>query len=228
MKKSILNFVLIQIFIGGLFLLGSVPFQSCEPVDKPDEEENECDTCIRVLKPNIYLYPTENTVLSVSINFPLGGKIITSIPDYASGCTIDVDTSGIINSEYDYLFYESDQPDVWQINEGWIIKKTELEQFFTENMLKYGFFGREIKDFIDYWIPRLKDYEFYEIYPQGSNIIDTVIKLEFSRTPDSVLRLFYLIRGTDNDSNINIITPTDNFPFKRIGLCVTEWGVVLK
>jgi hypothetical protein len=228
MKKSILNLVLIQILICGLFLLSSVPFQSCEPVDKPDEKENECDTCIRVLKPNIYLYPTENTNLDVSISFPLGGKIIASIPDFKTGWKINADTNGIINSEYEYLFYESEQPDVWQINEGWIIKRTELEQFFTENMLKYGFYGREIKDFIDYWIPRLKDYEFYGIYPQESDIINTVIKLEFSKSPDAVLRLFYLIRGTDSDTNSKIIVPTDNFQFKRIGFYITEWGVILK
>jgi len=227
MKKSVLNFLL-QIIIGGLFLLGSIPFHSCEPDCEPDEEENECDTCIRVLKPNIYLYPTENTFLDVSISFPLGGKIITSIPDYKTGWKINVDADGIINSKYDFLFYESEQPDVWQMDKGWIIRKTESEQFFTENLSKYGFNGKEVRDFIDYWIPRLKDYEYYEIYPQELNIIETVIKLEISRTPNNVLRLFYLIKGTNNETNNNIITPTDNFQFTRTGFCVTEWGVILK
>jgi len=63
----------------------------------------------------------------------------------------------------------------------------------------------------------MKDYEFYEIYPQESNIIDIVIKLEFSRTREAVLRLFYLIRGTDNGTNYTIIPPSDNFQFKRTG-----------
>jgi hypothetical protein len=216
--------VCIQAFIGGLFLLSSISFQSCEP----DEAEYECDTCIRALKPNIYLYPTENTTLSVSLNFPFGGKIITSIPAYKSGWRINVDKNGTINNKYDYLFYESDQPDIWQLNKVWVIKRAELEKFFTENLSKYGFYGREIKDFIDYWIPLLKNYEFYEIYPQESNIIETVIKLEISKTPDTVLRLFYLIKGTDKDTNNNIITPGGDFQFKRTGFCVTEWGVILK
>lgn len=227
MKKSVSNFLL-QVIIGGLFLLGSISFHSCEPDCEPEEEKNECDTCIRVLKPNIYLYPTENTNLDVSISFPLGGKIITSIPDFKTGWKINVDTNGIINNKYDFLFYESEQPDVWQMDKGWIISKSELEWFFTENLTKYGFSGREIKDFTDYWIPRLKDYEFYEIYPQESDIINTVIKLEFSKSPDALLRLFYLIRGTDSDTNNKIIIPTDNFQFKRIGFCITEWGVILK
>jgi hypothetical protein len=228
MKKSILSFVFIQVIIGGLLFLGSIPFHSCEPDCEPDEEENECDTCIRVLKPNIYLYPTENKILSVSLNFPSGGKIITSIPDYRKGWMVSVDTNGIINNKYEYLFYESEQPDVWQTKEGWIINETDLEQFFTENLSKYGFIGREIKDFTDYWIPKLKDYACYEIYPQEKNIIDTVIALEISETPDAVLRLFYLIKGTNNATNSKIITPADNIQFKRTGFCVTEWGVILK
>jgi hypothetical protein len=228
MKKSILSFFLIQAFIGGLLFLGSIPFHSCEPEPEPDPEENECDTCIRVLKPNIYLYPTENIILSVSLNFPSGGKIIASIPGYGKGWLVSVDTNGIINNKYEYLFYESEQPDVWQTNEGWIINVSDLQQFFTENLSKYGFIGREIKDFTDYWIPKLKDYEYYEIYPQEMNIIDTVIELEISETPDAVIRLFYLIRGTNNTTNSKIITPADKIQFKRTGLFVTEWGVILK
>ena len=226
MKKSILSFFFIQAFIGGLLFLGSIPFHSCEP--EPDHEELECDTCIRVLKPNIYLYPTENKILSVTLNFPSGGKIIASIPDYGKGWLVSVETNGIINNKYEYLFYESEQPDVWQTSEGWIINVSDLEQFFTENLSKHGFIGREIKDFTDYWIPKLKGYEYYEIYTQEKKIIDTVITLEITDTPDAVLRLFYLIRGTNSATNDKITAPADNIPFIRTGFCITEWCVVLK
>jgi len=226
MKKSILKLIGLQFIIGGLFLLISTPFQSCKP-DEP-EDENECDTCIRVLKPNIYIYPTERSQISVNLSFPHGGKIITSIPYYRNGWIIDVDTSGFINNKYEYLFYESEQPDVWQLNEGWIIKRSELETFFTDNMLRYGFYGREIKDFTDYWIPRLVNSAYYEIYPQESDIIETVIKLRISKTPDNILRLFYIIKGVNSDSNNKINIPIENFQFKRSGFCVTEWGVILK
>jgi hypothetical protein len=227
MKRTLINLVLIQAIFSGLFILGSLPFNSCEPDYNPDEE-NECDTCIRVLKPNIYIYPTERSILSVSLSFPLGGKVITSIPDYKDGWIINVDTNGIINNTYRYLFYESEQPDIWQTANGWIIKTADLEIFFKENMSKYGFNNREIEDFTDYWIPRLKDYDYYEIYPQEKTIIENVIIIEFTKIPDAVLRLFYLIKGTNNEFNDKIITPADIFQFKRTGFYVTEWGVVLK
>jgi len=153
------------------------------------------------MKPNIYLYPAETTVLSVSLTFPYGGRVTASIPDYRNGWLVSVDKNGIINNKYEYLFYESSQPDVWQTDEGWIINAADLEQFFNANLSEYGFIGREIRDFTDYWVPRLKGYEYFEIYPQGKKIIDSVIALGITKTPDAVLRLFYLIRGTNSATN---------------------------
>jgi hypothetical protein len=224
MKKTILKLVGLQIITGGLFLLISTPFQSCKP------HEPECDTCNRIVvyKPNIYLYPTERSQISVNLTFPNGGKIITSIPFYGDGWVVDVDTSGFINNEYNYLFYESEQPDVWQLNEGWIIRRSDLKTFFSDNMLSHGFNGREIKDFTDYWIPRLINSDYYEIYPQESDIIETVIKLKISRIPDNTLKLFYVIKGASNDSDAKINMPAECNQFKRSGFCVAEWGVILK
>lgn len=226
MKKTLFNIVIFQIIIGAIFLSLSIPFQSCEP---DESGENECDTCGPVLyKPNIYLYPTERSQISVKIQFPTGGKIITSIPVYDNGWNVYVDTSGIIDNNYEYLFYESKQPDVWQQNEGWIIKKSELETFFKDNMLKHGFYGREVKDFLDYWIPRFTEFNYYEIYPQHSNIIERAIKLDISNKPDNVLRLFYLIKGVNSTSNNKINIPKEIPQFNRSGFFVTEWGVILK
>jgi hypothetical protein len=222
MKKTLLNLLVAQIIASVLFISVSIPFQSCEPDDQ------ECDTCGPVAyKPNIYLYPTETTVLDIRLRFPLGGKIISSIPDYGNGWSIEVDSSGIINNRYEYLFYESKQPDVWQKKYGWIIKRAELEPFFRGNMLKHGFNGKEIQDFTAYWIPRLTDFEYYEIYPQESAVIGRVVKLEISSQPDNILRLFYLIKGVNSDSNNSIELPAKNTAFKRNGFFVTEWGVLL-
>ncbi len=223
MKKTILNLVILPIIIGALFLSVSASFQGCEP------DDTTCDTCGPVvMKPNIYLYPAEKSQITVNLRFPLGGKIITSIPAYENGWSVVVDTSGIIDNNYEYLFYESKQPDIWQLKYGWIIKSSELETFFRDNMLKHGFYGREISDFTDYWIPRLTDFGYYEIYPQEMNIINSAITLEINKKPDDVLRLYYLIKGVNTDSNNKINIPGDIIQFKRNGFHVTEWGVILE
>jgi hypothetical protein len=207
-----------------LFMIVSIPFQSCEPDD--DEKEcdtcnTDCDTCIVVYKPNIYIYPNAQIDLSVKLNFPMGGNIIKSIPEYGT-----VDTSGLINNTYSYLFYESTQPDVWQSNNGWIIQTDKLESFFRQNMTDYGFNDREINGFIEYWVPRLNDSAFYAIYPQTKSKIDKVIQLEFSKQPENILRLFYVIKGL-NQLQDKLSAPTTD-SFTREGYFVTEWGVILK
>uniref|UniRef100_UPI00321779CC hypothetical protein n=1 Tax=uncultured Draconibacterium sp. TaxID=1573823 RepID=UPI00321779CC len=210
-----------------LFLILSLPamiFQSCEP-DDCDDENNFCDTCIKVLKPNIYIYPERELQLDVSINFPRGGAVTLSIPEYGNGWSISVDTFGKIDDKYDYLFYESEQPDVCQMNKGWSIKQDSLTMFFTQNLKEYGFKGREIDDFIEFWIPRLKDSEYYQVYPQTNTIIDSVIELTFSEMPDNILRLFYLIE--ESNANTSLQVPQIN-AFKREGFFVTEWGVILR
>jgi len=209
-------------FIFFMYLTIAIPFQSC---DKPDDDCDEQDSTM-VYKPNIYIYPNEKIQLDVKLKFPQGGRVVTSIPKYSNGWNISVDTNGLINNTYKYLFYESSQPNIWQKKDGWVIPASRLESFFRKNMKEYGFEGDEIKDFIDYWIPKFKDYDFYLIYPETKNIISKVIKLNMSKQPDNLLRLFYVVKGS-NHSNIELIEPKIE-KFQREGYYITEWGVILE
>jgi len=198
-----------------IYLMIALPFQSCDPDDRDRE----------VYKPNIYIYPIEKIELTVKLDFPKGGKILTSIPEYGTGWNVLVDTNGLIDNTYSYLFYESIQPDVWQRKKGWISETDDLESFFRKNLSDYGFECREIDDFIEHWIPRLDDYKYYSIYPQTKSIIEEVILLDFSKQPDNMLRLHYFISG--HNQLPDALTPPTIDRFNREGYFVTEWGVVL-
>lgn len=224
-SKKIIRIPVLLLMLAGLMTL---PFQSCNPDDCDDDGGDVCDTCAVVYKPNIYIYPEETTQLSVSLDFPLGGEVLISIPSYNNGWNITVDKNGLIDNEYTYLFYESTQPDVWQQDEGWLIEKLNLEEFFNENMANYGFSDQEIKDFIAYWIPKLTGFDHYAICPQNSDIINQVIELSISKEPDQILRLFYTIEGIKEPANIELMEPEIDTSFERNGFFVTEWGVVLK
>ena len=206
-----------------------IPFHSCEPsdVDLVYGIENEEDSSNHARKPNIYIYPEQNIQLTVKLNFPLGGRVLVSIPEYGNGWNVSVDTSGLINNNYTYLFYESTQPDIWQRSNGRIIKKTELESFFRTNMADYGFYGQEIEDFIEYWIPRLDNYLYYSICPQTKELINDAIELSLSLEPDNLLRLFYVIKGLDDLPSYNLTEPVIDNSFERTGYFITEWGVIL-
>jgi hypothetical protein len=117
-----------------------------------------------VKKPNIYIYPKESTILDVSLEFPQGGKIVKSIPEYGDGWkNLTVEPNGMINDQYEFLFYESKQQDYCQYYNGWVIKRENLSTFFNDNMKATGFNEKEINDFIEYWIPRLTESPFYAI-----------------------------------------------------------------
>lgn len=175
-------------------------------------------------KPNIYLYPHEQMDLDVNISFPHGGEVTTSIPNYGSGWkNLSIDPAGKINDEFTFLFYESQNPDLSQYNEGWTIAQQDLESFFTKNLIETGFEEQEIIDFIDFWIPILTDYPYYAIYPQYNEQLSKMTELEFSIEPDNLLRLLYSIEGQQDDS---LILPEPAIPnFKREGFHVVEWGV---
>lgn len=177
-------------------------------------------------KPNIYLYPKTTTKMNLTLDFPNGGKVVKSIPDYNTGWNnITVEPSGKINGKFTYLFYESDNRDFSQYSEGWIVKKETLELFFRKNMSDYGFKGQEIEDFIEYWIPLLKDSSCYAVYPQLNKNISKEVVLNISKKPDSLLRLIYTIKPCNSSLSLKEpIIPS----FSRTGFVATEWGVVLK
>lgn len=177
-------------------------------------------------KPNIYIYPVEEIDLDVTFLFPNGGSIVESIPEYNNGWHIHVKPGGIINNLYEYLFYESTTPDLCQYHSGWVIAMEKLEKFFRNTMVQSGFNQKETADFIEYWIPRLNTYPYYAIYPQYQTEINNMVQLQFSKQPDSMLRVMYAVRGLEN-GNVTIGTP--EIPvFERKGFSVVEWGVILK
>jgi hypothetical protein len=177
---------------------------------------------IMVYKPNIYIYPLHKTRLCVGISFPMGGDIVESIPEYGDGWCVDIDINGKINGKYDYLFYESKQPNIFQYEKGWCIGRADLKSFFEKNMAQYNFSSSEIRDFIDYWMPLLTEDNFYCIYPQTNEIIDKIIRLDLSVKPDKIYRLFYGVIGT---SEFKKLEAPKIKSFDRNGFYIVEWGV---
>jgi hypothetical protein len=218
---------LISIFILAVLIIFLLVSAGCEKSPTESSDKSKPDTSMVVVyKPNIYLYPKTTSTLLVKLLFPLGGNIIKSIPSYGDGWDIEVEPSGKINQQYDFLFYESQTPNAYQYNSGWVISRDTLSSFFSTNLLNAGFSQREINDFIEYWIPLLSDYPFYIIYPQFADDIGKVIQLNISEPPDNMLRLFYVIQGSESNG-AELVKP--KIPkFVRSGFVVTEWGVVLR
>ncbi|MGC9331572.1 MAG: hypothetical protein ACP5DZ_06825 [Bacteroidales bacterium] len=139
-------------------------------------------------KPNIYLYPESTMEIRMSVDFPQGGYITASIPEYNEEWKVTADSNSLIDGKYTYLYYESTQPDAWQKNYGWLIKSDELEDFFVPDLQELGFNDHEIDDFTEYWIFRLNQYEACLIYPQTKTNMDNLVELNITPAPDQSLR----------------------------------------
>ena len=213
----------------------TIPLSSCDKHECDDDQAQApcdtcvvCDTCIYAMKPNIYLYPEQQIDIDVEISFPKGGKVVKSIPEYKEGWSVNIESNGKIDRKWTYLFYESIQPNQWQYDKGWVVKKKDLSQFFVKNMTEYGFSKNEIADFTTHWIPRLNDDE-YIIYPQTNNTLDKLIQLKFSTEPDKILRLFYFVEPLTSKEQVDQLEkPTIDKSFNRTKFFVTEWGVLMK
>ncbi|MFH1195563.1 MAG: hypothetical protein V1720_07600 [bacterium] len=195
------------------------------PGCKDNPSEPAPPDTVTARKPNIYLYPEKNCSLHIQLEFPEGGLITQSIPEYGRGWNVDIDSAGKINGVYDFLFYESKTPNLFQYTSGWIVERDSLEIFFRSNLSEAGFIKHEINDFIEYWIPRLTDSPYYIIYPQFIGEIEKMIQLKFSIQPDNILRLFYVVKTT-NSLEVKLNTPRIPY-FNRKGFVVAEWGVVI-
>ena len=131
--------------------------------------------------------------------------------------------SGLINNHYQFLFYEAQIPPVIQKEFGWQVAGTDLSSFFKNNLEALLFSQKEIEDFIDYWIPLLDTSRFYVIYPSFNEELEDIIALRFSKEPDNLIRVFYLI---EEQKDTRSIEPPQLRIFKREGFVVLEWGVI--
>ena len=171
--------------------------------------------------PYIYLYPETQTDISVELGLVQGGQIIESEPPYNGGWNVNVTPDGTIDETYDYLYYESLQPVPLDYRYGWVLDGADLESELRNLLSSLGFIEKEINDFIEFWIPKLGDADYYAVYPQD---VESFVSLNITPRPDNILRTLLLIRPLAY--HVNIPPPPEPEQFVRDGFTVTEWGVI--
>jgi hypothetical protein len=173
-------------------------------------------------KPAIYLYPTEDTQVSVQVN--INGKMIKEIPKYGNGWNVFVTKEGLIDNKYDYLFYEAKLNKLELPVEGWVVAYSDLDNWFEINLIKLGLNEREKSQFKEYWLKELPKSNYYEIKLLSKEFLQENMNLIVYPEPDSEIRVHFYFKPIRNHILINnpgIITPI------RTGFTVVEWGGIL-
>lgn len=173
-------------------------------------------------KPAIYLYPEIDSQISVKLN--INGQLIKDIPSYNNGWDVYVTKEGIIENKYDYLFYENTLNNLELPEEGWIISKKELDNWFETKLPQLGLNNKEKTQFKEYWIPRLTNSNYYEIKLLDIDFLNENMGLIISPQPDTEIRIIFSFKEVNKPYSLEeplIITPI------RKGFTVVEWGGIL-
>lgn len=178
------------------------------------------------IKPNIYLYPLEETEISVVFDSP--ELLLTVIPDYINGWYAKVYPNGkmlVDNEEYGYLFYESMTSDfMMQKDEGFIVPIENRKEFFEYISNYYGFNEQETYDFVTFWCSRLDKNKKYKMYPQLTNTIDILMPVDVNPKPKSIFRIWFLFEEVEED--IELVKP-ESILAPRDGYTMLEWGGIV-
>ncbi|MBR4199816.1 MAG: hypothetical protein IKQ91_00885 [Oscillospiraceae bacterium] len=176
---------------------------------------------VGVYKPNIYLYPKEQTEFAVTFARP---ELLTvSDPLYENGWRGTAEPDGRLYANGQacgYLFYESlTDPYAYQYQEGYVIPAGARAETFTEILRGYGLNDTEIADFNEFWCSKLDAGCDYAMYPQLTDTLDSTMPVTVSPAPDSVGRIWFAF-----EKNAKPEIQAKPQPFAREGFTVIEWG----
>lgn len=141
------------------------------------------------------------------------------------GWNIIVAPGGRINGTYDRLFYEAEAFFNFTLDAGWVLQRSNFARRMNEILVNIGLNDKERADFMAYWSKRIDWKKKYCIaYYLKRNEIDKAAPLTISKTPESLMRLFFKFVPTD--TLVTVPEPKIE-KFQRIGFSVVEWGGIL-
>ncbi|MFC1656035.1 S-layer homology domain-containing protein [Patescibacteria group bacterium] len=177
-------------------------------------------------KPVVYLYPEEATDVHVEVDID---EFTVTIPDYGKdGWTVRAQPDGSLynyadGEEYPYLFWEGHKKDGLTTDQGSMVAKEDLEEFFTKNLAKMGLNKQESADFMEFWVPVMKEdpENYFFVSFIGTHDFNKVAPLTVEPKPDTVIRVFMYYHPTYRPFEVQE-QKLSTIP--RDGFTVIEWG----
>ncbi len=181
----------------------------------------EWDTVLD-FKPVIYLYPQEETNVSVKLDY--SGELTCTYPQYNDGWNVTAKPDGTLTDEegktYNYLYWEGIRKADWDMSKGFCVKGEDTAAFLEEALAKLGLNRREANEFIVFWLPLMQENP-YNIISFQTDVYTNSAKLEVSPKPDTLIRVFMAYKATDTEVEIE---PQPLSSPERTGFTVIEWG----
>lgn len=186
-----------------------------------EESDFELDPYV-AYKPVIYLYPEEET--PVSVKLALDGKLSCTYPAYKEGWAVTATPEGILTDsrgrQYNYLYWEGDLYTRYDLSRGFCVRGEDTAAFLEEALAQLGLSSREAGEFIVYWLPLMQGTPYNVISFQSDAYTDAA-RLAVSPSPDTVIRVF--MAWYPSESYVELPKQVLSAP-ERTGFTVVEWG----
>ena len=173
-------------------------------------------------KPVIYLYPEEET--QVSVKLTLDGKLTCTYPASSGIWQVTAAPDGTLTDAkgqtYNYLYWEGQTNAQWDMSEGFCVKGEDTAAFLEETLAQLGLTRREANEFIVYWLPLMQENPYNIISFQTQAYTDAA-QLEITPAPDTLIRVFMTWQAAGSYQQIEPQTLTAP---QRKGFTVVEWG----
>lgn len=181
---------------------------------------------LEVDKPVIYLYPTKETKINVSLGFKGADLYTWPKIEAKNNWNVTAQPDGMLKDaageEYPYLFWEGKMDNFnWvDMNEGFVVPFSETETFFRDKLKFLGLNSREYTDFITFWAPKMQANPYNFIRFETTAYIGEV-PLTVTPQPESSQRILMVYKGLEEP-----ITVKEQVlkPFTRKGYTLIEWG----
>lgn len=173
-------------------------------------------------KPVIYLYPQEETQVSVRLDY--AGTLTSTYPKYGEGWQVTARPDGTLTDgsgrEFYCLFWEGETDTPCDFSSGFCVPGDETAAFLEGALADLGLTPREANEFIIYWLPRMEGNPYNLISFQGAAYTDHAA-LSITPAPDTLIRVFMAWRGLDRPVEL---PPQALTAPERTGFTAVEWG----
>ena len=194
-------------------LLLSLALPGCTPEEDPGNYD---------AKPVVYLYPEEETQVTVHLEYD--GELTCTYPAYNDGWIVTAAPDGTLTDgegrEYYCLFWEGLSSWDYEFSQGFCVRGEDTAAFLEEALGDLGLTDREANEFLIYWLPKLEGNAWNLLSFQGAAYTDHA-RLTVSPRPDTVLRVFLAFKALE--APVDIEPQTLAAP-AREGFTVVEWG----
>ena len=214
MKRTVISLLCLA-----ALLCAAIYFYYRNPAAEPPPKDGDGPA---LAKPVIYLYPEEETEVTVCLD--LDGDLTCTYPAYDGGWTVTAQPGGIltdaVGQTYNYLYWEGVTSTEYDFSQGFCVPGEDTAAFLEDALARLGLTRREANEFIVYWLPRMEPNPYNLISFQSAAYTDHA-RLTISPEPDSLLRVFMAWQPLDAKTDI----PAQDLPASdRTGFTVVEWG----